>query len=259
MRFQNLINATGLPEEIEPSRLESQRFGLSVGRLALGATASLPEAGAIKQRILSSDFDLVILRYPAQWSTTFADLRDPQLELIFADTLIYYQRSLESPPQPKAGLAKNLTIRRAGLEDSGASDRLVSTIFRTYTNHYSANARLSQQNIASAYAEWARAYLTGDHGCYLMAEKGPRDPVGLVTLDLGLTAEVALIGVLPSEQRQGIAAALMEAAEDYAARQGSTLLVISTQVQNLAVQRLWIRCGYLPTLALNTVHVSRRR
>jgi len=67
-------------------------------------------------------------------------------------------------------------------------------------------------------------------------------------------AEIAKMMVAPAERRQGVARALMEAAQQYAAEAGKTLLLLDTETGGLAEQLYnsmgWQEVGVVPGFAL---------
>jgi len=67
-------------------------------------------------------------------------------------------------------------------------------------------------------------------------------------------AEIAKMMVTPAERRQGVARALMESAQRYAAEAGKTLLLLDTETGGLAEQLYlsmgWQEVGVVPGFAL---------
>ena len=251
MRYRQFFTPEPLPDAIGRSEFDSNRFGLSIGRLELGAVDERHTPERIRELILASGHDLVILRYPSAQADWFARLLDPAYTLIHADTLIYWSRPLHARDAAPA-----LTYPVTTEPDLDVLDALVRRVFADYTNHYASNPKLSGDDALDGYVEWARTWATHPaRGCLLLGP--PKMPLGLVTVDVtDGTAEIALVGTAPDVRDKGVAGQLMRAAQAWAVQRGGQSLVISTQAQNVRVQRVWAREGYRPTASLNTLHVQ---
>jgi RimJ/RimL family protein N-acetyltransferase len=69
--------------------------------------------------------------------------------------------------------------------------------------------------------------------------------------------EILLAGLVPAAQGRRLYGDLLLAVERAAGEAGRERLVISTQVQNVRVQRAWARFGMRPFAAVETVHLVR--
>lgn len=231
-----------------PSEYESKRFGVSVDRISVSASAGtpLPELLAAVKR---STADVVVLRYPAREVTWFAALAGGSREALLADNLVYWSLPVGKGrrPAPLAGFT-------AGLEtaiDDDLVDDLVGDIFGDYGNHYCANPLFDRALALAGYQEWARRSVAQDGAVVL---RGPDHRVlGLATVDQERSwTEIELAGVVPAEQGRGRYGHLLAAVEDASV---AKRLVISTQGHNTGVQRAWARYGFEPVHALLTVHL----
>ena len=70
----------------------------------------------------------------------------------------------------------------------------------------------------------------------------------------GKTWEILLNGVAPEFQRKGIYAALFREIGCRARAQGASEVLVSTQLANLAPQKVWTRAGLVLDHALYTFH-----
>ena len=66
--------------------------------------------------------------------------------------------------------------------------------------------------------------------------------------------EICLAGVSPQARGRGYYHEILASAERYVADRGLHTIVISTQVHNVPVQRVWAGRGYRPILAFETMH-----
>ena len=231
-----------------PSEYESKRFGVSVDRISVSASAGtpLPEVLAAVEK---STADVVVLRYPAREVTWFAALAAGDRTALLADSLIYWSLPVGKGrrPAPLAGF-------NAGLEtaiDDDLVDDLVGDIFGDYGNHYCSNPLFDRALALAGYQEWARRSIAQDGAVVL---RGPdRRVLGLATVGQERSwTEIELAGIVPAEQGRGRYGHLLAAVEDTSS---SKRLVISTQGHNTGVQRAWARYGFEPVHTLLTVHL----
>jgi GNAT superfamily N-acetyltransferase len=233
-----------------PARYDAERFGVSVDRIAVSASASV-SLPAVLTAVAESAADVVILRYPARKVRWFAALASSGRVAILADSLCYWSLGTGGGRRPAP-----LPDYRVGVEsdlDGSVVDALVADIFGDYGNHYSANPLFDPALALTGYQEWARRSISG-HGAVTV--RGPHDRlVGLATIDQGPpVTEIQLAGVVSSEQGRGRYAHLLAAVEDTAT---TDRLVISTQCHNTGVQRAWARYGFEPVHSLLTVHLVK--
>ncbi|GAA1651578.1 hypothetical protein GCM10009744_49170 [Kribbella alba] len=231
-----------------PSDYESNRFGVSVDRITVSASAGT-QLNEVLAAVARSTADVVVLRYPAREVHWFAALTGGSRTAVLADSLVYWSLPVGKGrrPAPLAGF-------NAGLErevDDDLVDDLVGDIFGDYGNHYCANPLFDRALALAGYQEWARRSIAAGGAVVL---RGPdRRVLGLATVDQEPSwTEIELAGVVPSEQGRGRYGHLLAAVEDAAT---SKRLVISTQGHNTGVQRAWARYGFEPVHTLLTVHL----
>jgi GNAT superfamily N-acetyltransferase len=89
----------------------------------------------------------------------------------------------------------------------------------------------------------------------LVAEKGG-EVLGFATLRLNSPAqgEGVLFAVVSAAQGQGIYRSFMIGGMHWCAARGATSMVVSTQLTNIAVQKVWVRVGFEPDHATYTFH-----
>lgn len=238
---------------ISPAPLESQVTGLSVARMSL---VEHPEAdgSAIARAIEESPFDVVIIRVPASDVGFGEGLQESHLISWQADTLLYFELSgVVAANHPTSSL------NRAAVADRPRVVTLVSSVFAGYANHYVSNPLLKCISVPAAYADWAVAALdrvdqrvfiwnsedNGDAGVCVVECTGPG------------RAEILLAGVVPAARRQGVYVRMIREVSSTLHAEGVSKISISTQASNIGVMRAWCRLGFLPTQALNTLHVVK--
>lgn len=237
------------------SRPDSDRFGLQVFR----ASENVVDSRALLEAIVGHAADIVILRVPAGAHPELQRLGRYALHPIHADTLVYYQASLEAI-KPSSPRNQDLEFFEAAGADAIELYALATAAFSGYVSHYHANPRLDPARILEGYAEWASSYFTyQQHG--LIAWTARRQGVLLAFICCRYepetkTCEVALNGVHPDHWRSGIYTDLLRYVQVEFRRRGYRSMRISTQIWNYAVQKVWSREGFSMEQAFDTFHLN---
>lgn len=239
-------------EVLSYSPLDSARFGLDVVR---GKQESVDNK-AIAKAIFASECDLAIVRVPSA-AAGIHGISRWALPHIHADTLVYYKCDLRTyAPAPLRN--PGLSFRKAGPGDLDALRALIAETFRNYRSHYHANPLLEQEKILAGYQEWAEGHALATDRTLWIAERDGRLAAFAACSETadGLTGEGVLYGVSPQESGGGIYGDLIRHTQaDFASRGFSTMLV-STQVNNFAVQKVWAREGFYLFEAWDTYHIN---
>lgn len=241
--------------EVRISEVESRASGLAVGRLEVW-----PPESACGQDVIAlieaSGLDVVIVRLGAE-AINFAAALDTEIYASWqADTLLYFTITAEPLA---AGCEPDALVPMVPGDESDA-DALVGRIFADYRNHYSANPALSRINVVAAYQDWTRAVLGTDGSAVFKSLGNSGAPAGLCVTDISDESfdEILLAGIVPEERGHGAYPRMLKMVGARAQAAKKESVVISTQAANLGVIRAWCRLGFLPTVALNTIHVVRR-
>ena len=238
---------------------ESEQFGLNIGRIVLGKTWLEKENDAIsKVYSLCEDdkHDISFVRFPSEFLQSFNSLNIANRELLFAGSLMYWEFVLD--PSKKIQFHENEAITSAKeLSNIEKKDvfEVIESSFGNYKNHYTANPKLGVSSAANAYASWAKSVL----------EKNPENiivfksntiiaGVAILAKSDNNSAEILLAGVSNSFQRQGIYTKLIKGVFVEMRKQKIKTIYISTQSQNIPVQRAWAKLGFTPTLSVDTFH-----
>jgi hypothetical protein len=237
---------------MEYSALESQRFGLNILR---GSIDKL-DAYSLLKVIAEEQADVIIFRIPSSEQYTLHQLQIMPFPVIVADTLVYYQCDLTLfPPKPLRN--QDLEIRTATPDDRELLEGLIDEIFQDYSTHYYSNPLFDKQQILNGYKEWTLSYLDANENriCFLFYRNGRA--IAFVTNNLMPDyGEIVLGGVVPQAQGGGIYSDFIRYSMKYIADNGRTKSRTSTQIQNYAVQKVWLREGYTLTNAYCTVHIN---
>jgi len=206
--------------------------------------------------IEASGLDVVIVRAGAEDIELAAALGTEAYISWQADTLLYFTIAAESL---SAGSEPDALVPMVSGDESDAN-ALVGRIFADYRNHYSANPALSRLNVVAAYQDWTRAVLGTDTSAVFKSLGTSGAPAGLCVMDISDESfdEILLAGIVPEERGHGSYPRMLHAVGARAQAANKESVVISTQAANLGVIRAWCRLGFLPTVAVNTIHVVRR-
>ena len=238
--------------KIELSSLDEQHFGFRTARAADVTAESLTEIVAFCRL---HAVQLLIAR------TAVTNLKAVQAMenqgFLLMDTLVYSSRDIRSRPLPADDQAK-VKIRPFRPGDEPHIQAVAAGAFQGYNGHYHADARLDRKKCDAVYELWAvnSCQLASLADVVLVAQQNEAI-VGFTTLLLNEAADegdIRLFAVAPWAQRQGIARLLMIGAMHWCHNQGLTRTVISTQITNFAMRKVWSRLGFEPFQAYYTLH-----
>lgn len=235
------------------SDVESKRFGMRVFR---GTIDEINEK-QILSSIIENKVDLAILRIPASKQYQISRLEKTGLPYIVADTLVYYSVDLTTYV-PKPIRNKELVFESGSLEHIDSLNALVEIIFASYTNHYTSNPYLKRKDITDGYKEWACACIGRDSiNPNAWVIKKSEGNIGFITFGFDQkTVEVLLNGVIPSASGNGVYTDIIRYSQYYFKYAGFSRMIIPTQIQNLAVQKIWAREGFELSNAYITIHIN---
>lgn len=240
--------------EIRSSEVESQASGINVGRIAQGSVDLVTDE-VIRRALLRSPHDLVILRHSSDRIGLSAALNRDGLKCIQADTLLYFE--FKHPLGELSGGSQMLSD--AGDLTDERLTTLTTQIFQGYRNHYSASPELARISVEAAYEDWVLRSRE-DSNCRLWTlNDSDLGPCALALTERSSEGhtEILLAGVIPEVRRLGVYSRFLRSLMDEELRSGIPEFRISTQSANIGVMRAWTKLGFLPYLALNTLHVTK--
>lgn len=203
----------------------------------------------------------VILRFPTSHLREFNSSKISELGAIFCDSLVYYKTIIDaehiSPLQNKLTFNKWNPLLRQEI------DEMVGEIFSGYTNHYFSNPILLPSKIKAGYLEWMTNYVDPPEDTSLLKIGlfGELNQVrsSFATCEFNHKAkegEGVLFGVLPKFSGQGIYTDLIREAKRISLQLDISEFYVSTQIQNVAVQKTWVREGFKIFNSYYTVHIN---
>jgi len=236
--------------DITLSPLDRQRFGVVTAKAGLLASDRAP---ALLDWCHAHQVQMLIARVPTSAIQLVQQLE--QQGAFLTDTLLYYSRKQLTPDV--AVLPDGYRWRLATAADADNVAALAALTFTGYAGHYHADARLDQRAADAVYADWAAnscrhaavadAVLLIEHGAALVAFATLKDRGDALL-------EGVLFGVHPEHQGRRLYQALMQQAQHWGHSHGYSAMTVSTQVLNLAVQKVWCRLGFEPSSSYYTFH-----
>ena len=238
------------PPRFALSPLEEQRFGARTVRVNELERAHIPGLLAFCRE---HAVRLVIAR------TASADLEAAQAfeeaggRLM--DALVYYELDLarKAPAAtPSSG------IRPARPEEARALADIGALSFQGYRGHYHADPRLERAACDAAYTSWVeRSVLDRSvaEAVYTAEVDGRLAAFATLRRNSPEEGEGVLFGVAPWAQGRGLYAELIRAGIAWCREKACARMVVSTQVTNLAVQKVWVRQGFEPSRSYFTFHL----
>lgn len=169
------------------------------------------------------------------------------------DTLVYFSRELPDAPSE----AGTLPVREVRPGEDAAVAEVASRAFAGYYGHYHADPRLDRRQCDEVYVDWARRSCVSREvadGVLACEIEGRIAAFATLRLNSEIEGEGVLFGVAPEAQGRGIYRALMLGAMQWCRGRGRKRMVVSTQVTNQAVQKVWTRLGFEPSKSYYTFH-----
>jgi len=218
---------------------DSDRFGIQVYRLTPESRDDLRshEEAFVIARVDSNRIDLV------QYALKHG--------FILCDTLTYWKGPVKIEHKP---LATGYWARPREARDAEPIARLSAAAFHDYQGHYEADPKTRDRALA-CYVEWAGNF--DGPGIVIEHETWQFPWLHRKVIAYGLFStpcELTLAAVSGEHQGKGLYAHLVRACAAWGQENGDNEMVISTQITNLAVQKVWARLGLTPYKSVYTLH-----
>ena len=235
------------------SEVESKRFEMNVFR----GKGSEINPNEIRKMIINNNIDLLILRLPSLNKFKYHTISKIGFDYLHADSLVYYTSNLTDIQPSK--IKNSLEFIIVNKSDESVFDKIIPIIFDNYQNHYFSNPLLNQEKIIEGYIEWAKSYINKDNKRIAWFVKSKGAVAGFATCSFdpeSLTCEGVLYGVMPEFSGHGIYSDLIRFTQNYFKDFGYKKMLVSTQLQNYAVQKVWLREGFYLTDSYETYHIN---
>lgn len=236
--------------EVYLSAIDEKRFGNRTARAPEVTLQTLPHVIEFCQ---NNAVKLLIARCPVSELQVAQAMEREGFQLM--DTLVYYRRELLKMPAP-TDIGK-ATIRPLQPGEEEKIKAIAAECFQGYFGHYHADERLDRTQCDEVYISWAyRSCTSCDVADEVLVADLAGSIVGFATLRLNneQEGEGVLFGVTPSAQGKGIYRSFMIHAMTWCLSKRAKIMIVSTQITNTAVQKVWTRLGFEPSHAYYTFH-----
>jgi GNAT superfamily N-acetyltransferase len=231
---------------------ERARFGYRMARLQLDSDGHPMDAEMIVEKCQSLGVEMLTLRVPTNKIALVQALE--ALEFRTMDCLVYYECATETSVPTKISTVK---IRPATIDDSPAVAEIARICFADYFSHYHADLRLDRVKVSEAYIDWAQRSCTDPEAgsCVFLPLVGGT-VAGFIVLrqNSSTEGEGVLNAVHPQFAGAGIYGQLITHSKNWCRNNGMKRMVISTQIENLKVQRSWSNRGFRLYKSYYTLH-----
>jgi GNAT superfamily N-acetyltransferase len=240
---------------VQLSALEQERFGIKTARAVLAAPEDIADVLAFCS---THDVALLIARCAAEALSTVQQME--QQGFLLMDTLLYYARPLGTVPLPQLEDSGPACIRPLRPDDPADMQQVrqaATEAFRGYDGHYHADSRLLPAHCDEVYVSWAvRACQDAAVAdAVLLAERdGQVVGFGVLQRADAESGDGRLYGILPAARGRGIYRALMLHSLHWCQAQGFRRMLYSTQLTNIAAQKVCVRLGFELSHAYYTFH-----
>jgi len=244
-------------EQLNFSNKESNRFKMNIYR---GNFESLNKENIkyIKNKILTQNIDSVILRIPTEELSNITAIESMGFPYIVTDTLVYYEVDFN---KYDIKVLKNKDLEFIKIDDNNKSklNLLIENIFLGYSNHYNSNPYFNKKDIVEGYKEWATGLIDERNGKLGWLVKKDNNTLGFATCTFNKVnniSEGVLYGVESFASGGGVYSDIIRFTQKYFKKIGITKMKVSTQIQNYAVQKVWVREGFTLKQSYNTIHIN---
>jgi GNAT superfamily N-acetyltransferase len=240
---------------VQLSALDEARFGIKTARAAVAAPHDIGDVLAFcrTQHVL-----LLIARCAAAALPTVQQME--RQGFLLMDTLLYYARPLGSAPLPEAAADNAAHIRPLRPDDPADVQQVqqaATEAFRGYAGHYHADSRLPPARCDEVYVSWAvRACQDPAVADTVLLAELDGQVVGFGVLQRAdaESGDGRLYGIVPAARGRGIYRALMQHSLQWCQAQGFSRMLYSTQLTNIAAQKVCVRLGFEVSHAYYTFH-----
>jgi len=236
--------------KFELSPEDTARWGVRSAK----AFVTLPgEAVEIANACRRDRVRFVIVRCPAEQTAAAQALEGEGMRLM--DTLVFFSRALgDWSPEP---MPYGISTRVLGSAEIDIARSIAEEGFRDYAGHYHADPRLNPKQSDAVYVDWSlKLCRSTEESSMTLLALVDGEPVGYMAFRLrrGQEGEAVLGAVLERSRRRGVYRALLGDGITWMRSRGAEAVMVSSQIANIGVQRVWTRMGFEPHHFLYTFH-----
>jgi len=235
--------------DIGLSPLEESRFGCRTAR-AKGVTSNnLP---IVLDYCRNNGIRFLIARCHVN-ETRAAQVMEKE-GFFLTDTLVYYRRNLLQPLPLPMSATEIRPLQNGEVMDVS---RVAREAFQNYFGHYHADPYLDKAKCDETYISWAvnsSQNRDEDHELLVAVKDGTICAFSAMRLNSPQEAEGVLCGVAKRARHQKIYTDLIIESLKWCMMKQRSQMIISTQINNMVVQKVWMLLGFEFHAAYYTFH-----
>lgn len=234
------------------SDLDTRRFGIIT--VKADSFAQEDELATCFSFCQEKQAELLIARIDA--SKTHLTHAMERAGALLCDTLAYYDLPLRKASEARSS-SDALVVREMAATDHERVVSISKAAFTGYFGHYHSDPRLNKQDCDDTYVSWCASTLAStDPANWVLVAQDDAGVCGFLTMRLHEDArlELVLSGVDQRATGRGVYRRLIQAGVAFAAEHRLEHVFTSTQISNIAVQKVWCAQGFAPTKYVHTFH-----
>jgi len=236
--------------EVQLSALDEKRFGVQTAKAVNVTSETVSE---LETFCRDHAVQLAIARVNATHLDAVQQMEGAGYRMM--DTLVYYAFKFPKAPIPQDDASHHLRLSQPA--DAGGVAKMAADSFKGYYGHYHADSRLDNALCDAVYVEWAEKSVTNPDladAVYVVESETGLDGFATLRMNDPEEGEGILFGVAPHAQGQGIYRSMMIQGMHWCSGNGAQRMVVSTQIINVAVQKVWARLAFEFDRAYYTLH-----
>lgn len=235
---------------VSPSKIDEERFGIKIAKALRLRADNIPD---VMKYCQMNEVELLIVR--SYTSDLPAAQQLERLGFLHMDTLIYYSCDLKIK-QPPDNIS-DILIRPVRSGEENVVRSVAAEIFAGYAGHYYADNKLDKKKCDEIYSDWAyRCCVSSEVADVVLLAIHDEKIIGFGTMRINNQSEGEglLFGVIPSFRGKQVYRSIMIGCLNWCAQKRLESMITSTQITNLASQKVWIRLGFEPYQSFYTFH-----
>lgn len=175
---------------------------------------------------------------------------------LLCDTLVYYEMSPRKISETQADDGA-IVIREMTKEDHATVLKISKEAFTGYFGHYHSDPKLDKKDCDDTYASWCESILNSpDPDNKILVAEDEIGICGFLTMHVheNTRLELVLSGVDKRATGRGVYRRMIHSGVAFAAKNHLKRVFTSTQISNIAVQKVWCGQGFTPTKHVHTFH-----
>lgn len=231
------------------SELDRERFGVITGK------GFITQVDYVKDALnfcADNDVKFLIVRCYVSNIEVAQELEKNGFRIM--DTLMYYKHNLQNIPENPN---KNIIVRPMESKEAPEVRKIAQDCFDGYYGHYHADPMLNMKDCNDVYTSWVENHCSAlDNNNEVAAVTIDNKIVGfcIMRMNTDKEGEAVLGGTHKEHQGKGCYNSMITWMLNWYKKRGCEQMVISTQINNTGVRKVWARLGFEPTYSYYTFH-----